>query len=208
MPTPDQPARDSSLRGRLVWLRGRVHRVALVSGMALATLNIFTASPLAALWLGAVVQGANGQISMLGVLVIAVSMFTFSILLARVLGRLSDRYDDLTGRPRSVKRHTPWLRSMSGERLHVEHERTGLTPLEICLVLAVILVIGAYEYWFFFEAGSPFDQRSGRSFSGTSHQASSSGGLPTRSPGRQEPPASVRRRGPRGPTTGARCPSS
>ena len=70
--------------------------------------------------------------------------------------------DDLTGRPRSVKRHTPWLRSMSGERLQFENERTGLTPLEILLVLAVILVIGAYEYWFFFQAGSPFDQRSGR----------------------------------------------
>src|SRR3954468_3906842 len=85
----------------------RAQRVGLVSGMALVTLNIFTGSPLAALWLGALVQGASGQISMLGVLVIAVSMFTFSILLTRVLNRLSNRYDDLTGRPRSVKRHTP-----------------------------------------------------------------------------------------------------
>jgi hypothetical protein len=154
-------AETNATRGP-IRLAERVQRVALVSGMALTTLNIFTGSPLAALWLGALVQGANGQISMLGVLVIAVSMFTFSILLTRLLNRLSNRYDEITGRPRSVKRHTPWLRSMSGERLQFENERTGLTPLEILLVLAVIAVIGAYEYWFFFQAGSPFDQRTGR----------------------------------------------
>jgi hypothetical protein len=68
----------------------------------------------------------------------------------------------MSGRPRTVKRHTPWLRSMSGERVQYEHERAGLTPLEIILVIAVIFAIGAYEYWFFFQAGSPFDQRSGR----------------------------------------------
>lgn len=162
MDTPEEPTRTDSVRARAHGIGARLHRVALVSGMGLVTLNIFTGSPIAALWLGAAVQGANGQISMFGLLVIAVSMFAFSILLTRILGRLSDRYDNLTGRSRSVKRHTPWLRSMSGERLQFEHERTGLTPLEIILVVAVILVIGAYEYWFFFQAGSPFDQRSGR----------------------------------------------
>jgi hypothetical protein len=142
--------------------RARVERVALVAGMGLATLNIFTGSPLAALWLGAAVQGTSGQISMLGVLVIAVSMFTFSIALSRLLNLLSNRYDTISGRSRTVKRHTPWLRSMSGERIQYEHERAGLTPLEIILVIAVISLIGAYEYWFFFQAGSPFDQRTGR----------------------------------------------
>lgn len=149
-------------RGRAEHLKDRALRVVMVAAMCLLVLNIFTGSPLAALWLGASVQGDNGQISMLGVTVIAISMFTFSVVLSRLLNLLSNRYDEIRGVPRTVKRHTPWLRSMSGERVQYEKERAGLTPLEIILVIAVILVIGAYEYWFFFEAGSPFDQRSGR----------------------------------------------
>ena len=37
-----------------------------------------------------------------------------------------------------------------------------LTALEYLLVGMVILAVVAFEVWFFFYSGSPFDQRSGR----------------------------------------------
>ena len=71
--------------------------------------------------------------------------------------------DQLSGRQATVRRHTPWLRSMSGERpANMPGVRAQLNALEYVLVAGVVLAFLAFEYWFFFEAGSPFDQRSGR----------------------------------------------
>lgn len=142
-----------------MWVR--LTQVGLVAGMVLATVNIFTGAPLFGLWVGSRVV-TDGQITMLAVLVIAVVMFAACYLMLIVLEALGARHDRLTGRPATVKRHTPWLRSMSGERLANVGGRARLNALEYVLVGAVVLVTLLFEWWFFFESGSPFDQRSGR----------------------------------------------
>ena len=79
------------------------------------------------------------------------------------LSALSNRHDRLTGKSATVRRHTPWLRSMSGERpANMPGVRAQLNALEYVLVVGVILAVLAFEYWFFFKAGSPLDGRSGR----------------------------------------------
>ena len=143
-------------------MRVHVERVLLLAGMVLATVNIFTGAPLLGLWVGSRVV-SDGQITMLAVAVIAAVMFAACYLMTIVLGVLSARHDRITGRVATVRRHTPWLRSMSGERpANMPGVRGRLNALEYILVTAVVAVTILFELWFFLKAGSPFDQRSGR----------------------------------------------
>ena len=140
----------------------RIQQVALVSGMTLAAINLWTGVPLAALWLGSRVTG-DASISMVAVLVVVVSMTALGIAVVRSLSWMDYRMRRITGRERTVRRHTPWLRSMSGERVHDPHARgSQLGALDYVLVAGVVACIIAFELWFFFVSGSPLDQRSGR----------------------------------------------
>jgi hypothetical protein len=140
----------------------RLERVALVAGMAVASVSLWTAAPLLGLWVGSRVAPSSG-ISMLAVAAVAATIGLVCWLLLRALSWMGFTYDRLTGRPATVRRHTPWLRSMRGER---EHGHPGveahLTPLEYVLVGVVLLAWLAFELWFFFLSSSPIDQRSGR----------------------------------------------
>jgi hypothetical protein len=140
----------------------RFERVALVAGMAVASLSIWTAAPLLGLWVGSRVAPPSG-LSMTAVLAVVATIGAVCWLLVRALGLMGRAYDAITGQSATVRRHTPWLRSMSGER---EHGQPGadahLTPLEYILVGVVLLAYLAFEVWFFFFSTSPIDQRSGR----------------------------------------------
>ena len=151
------------MRDHVVVIRLRLERIGLVAGMALATLNVFTGAPLLGLWTGAHVVGERGQISMLAVLVVAVVMFAAAYAMVVLLGWLGRVDDRLSGRGATVRRHTPWLRSMSGERpANVPGVRAQLNALEYVLVGGVVVAVLVFEWWFFFKAGSPLDGRSGR----------------------------------------------
>jgi len=140
----------------------RAGRVALVCLMALATLNIWTGGPLLALWIGSRVQGA-GPPNMLAVGAAAVALGAISYALVRLLARLDSLYARLAGRPSSVRRHVPWLRSMRGERPHIQRHASELSPLEVILIVSVVVVVALFEVWFFFYSPSPIDARNGRS---------------------------------------------
>ena len=142
--------------------RLRVKRIALVCLMALATVNIWTGGPLFALWVGSRAQSA-GPPSMLAVGVAAVTLGVVSFVLVRLLARLDAVYARVSGRPTSVQRHVPWLRSMRGERPHVQRHASELSPLEVILITTVVVVVVLFEVWFFFYSPSPIDGRSGRS---------------------------------------------
>ena len=143
-------------------MKVRLERVALVAGMAVASVSIWTAAPLLGLWVGSRVAPTSG-ISMAALLAVVATIGVACWLLVRALGAMGRTYDGLTGRTATVRRHTPWLRSMSGER---EHGQPGadahLTPLEYILVGVVLLAYLVFELWFFFLSSSPIDQRSGR----------------------------------------------
>lgn len=153
---PPLPVED---HGRV---RFRAERVAIVTGMVLANVNAFTGAPLLGLWIGSRVTNGT-QITMFSVLVIVVTMFAACYAMVRLLGVLSDRHDALTGRTATVRRHTPWLRSMSGERPHdVPTGVARLTAVEYIAIATVVVAVVLFEIWFFLYAGSPLDQRSGR----------------------------------------------
>jgi hypothetical protein len=151
--------KGSGLVGRL---RRRAERVALVAGMTVVTLNIWTGAPLLGLWVGSRVVG-DSQITMLAVAVVAVTIFAACFALARVLALLTARYDVVAGRHPTTRRHLPWLRSMRGERPHeLGFDTPTLTPLDYVLVGAVVLALIAFEIWFFFFSGSPLGGPNGR----------------------------------------------
>jgi hypothetical protein len=139
-----------------------IKRAGLMCAMVIATLNIWTGSPLLALWIGSRVQGP-GQPSMTAIGVAAVSLGVLSYALVKLLAWLDRMYGRVTGRPSTVSRHVPWLRSMRGERPHQHKHARELSPLEVILIATVVVVVALFEVWFFFYSSSPIDQRSGRS---------------------------------------------
>jgi hypothetical protein len=131
----------------------RLQRAALLTAMAVVGLNIWTGSPLTALWLGSRVNG-SGRLTMAAVAVVAVTMLALSLLLIRLLGTLEARHDRLIGRPPPKRRQQPWMRSLSGERKRDSEHRVPVSALDVVLVAVVALAIGAFEVWFFFFSGS------------------------------------------------------
>jgi hypothetical protein len=140
----------------------RLKRVGLIALMGVVGLNIWTGAPLLGLWVGSRVAPESG-ISMLAVAVIAVTIGAVAFGLVRLLGTLQLAHDRLTGHERTVRRHTPWLRSMSGARpRELGGHAPPLSATDYMVVSVVILAVAAFEIWFFFFSGSPFDTRSGR----------------------------------------------
>ena len=129
-------------------------RVALVSASALAAINIWTGAPLLSLWVGSQVA-AGSRLSMGAVFVVVLVLAACCLALATALSWLSARYDDLTGRPHSARRTSPWLRSLRGEREETARQRQGISAVERILVITVVLAVLALEVWFFFLSGSP-----------------------------------------------------
>jgi len=138
-------------------------RIALAALIAIVTLNVWTGSPLLALWVGSRVQG-EGPPSMAAVAVFLVLFIALSWSLVQLLKILSNAYDAAGGQQASVRQHVPWLRSMRGERERGSYEgdEPRLTAMERILVLMVVGVFVAFEIWFFFFSTSPIDQRTGR----------------------------------------------
>jgi len=142
-------------------MAGKLKRIGLLAAMSILSLNVFTGSPLAALWIGSRVQGEGGA-SLGAIGAVAASMAAISAGLVVALGAVGRSYDRLTGRQPTVRKHTPWLRSMSGERPQEIGGRGDLSALDVVLIASLVIAVLAFEIWFFFFSTSPIDQRSGR----------------------------------------------
>jgi hypothetical protein len=131
----------------------RLKRVLLAIGVIVVSVNVWTGSPLLAVWVGSKVAGTSGA-SMGAIGVVIVVLAATSIGLTLLLTRLSHAYDELTGRPAAARRTSPWLRSMRGEREVEARRRAGISPIERLVVVSVVAAVVAFEIWFFFFAGS------------------------------------------------------
>ena len=139
----------------------RLKRFALAALMAFLALNVWTGSPLLALWIGSRIQGEETQPSMGAFVAVVGCLGLFSFLLYQALKRVSWAYQAATGTLPTVRSHAPWLRSMRGER--PEYGGTArISPAERIVVLMVIIAAVAFETWFFFFSGSSIGGGSGR----------------------------------------------
>jgi len=132
----------------------------LLTAMILTAVNIPLGATLLGLWVASRMVG-DEQITMGAVFGFVVVAGAAGIGLTILLGRLGARYDEIAGRTPHVRRHVPWLRAMSGERVGNPGDRR-LGALDLVLVIVVALTLVAFEIWFAFFSGSPFDARSGR----------------------------------------------
>lgn len=130
--------------------------IGLDAVMAVAAINIWTGAPLAALWVGSRVVDSTRP-TMGAMALIMVTLFVVALGLIVVLNTASEKHDRIIGRPRTVRRHVPWLRSMRAERVEWESSRRGLTTLERMLVVMVVVVVILFEIWFFFYSPSPIE---------------------------------------------------
>ncbi len=138
-----------------MYVKLRFERIGLNILMALSAINIWTGAPLLAVWVGSRVVETSTTVTMSSVFLVVAVLFAACLALIWVLSWASATYDHITGRPQTVKRHVPWLRSMRAERVNYEREKQLVTPLERVMVITVVLAFLAFELWFFIYSPSP-----------------------------------------------------
>jgi hypothetical protein len=141
---------------------GRLKPILLAALMAFLALNVWTGSPLLALWIGSRVQGEESQPSMGAFAVVILCLIVFSWGLYQLLKLTAAAYQEATGTQPTVRTHAPWLRSMRGERPeHISHA-ARISGAERIVVVSVILAAILFEAWFFFFSGSSIGGAGGR----------------------------------------------
>jgi len=140
----------------------RAKRFGLAALMAFLALNIWTGSPLLALWIGSRVQGEESQASMAAYAAVIGCLAIFSIALYQALKYVMHAYQESTGTLPTVRTHAPWLRSMRGERPEYGGVRPTISGAERIVVVTVLIAAVAFEVWFFFFSGSPIGGSGGR----------------------------------------------
>src|SRR3954447_1358763 len=141
---------------------GRIKPILLAAVMAFLALNVWTGSPLLAVWLGSKVQGGESQPSMAAYSVVIVSLIAFSWGLYQLLKLTMGAYQDATGTRPTVRTHAPWLQSMRGERPDRATAAARISGAEKVVVVTVLIAAAAFEIWFFFFSGSSIGGGSGR----------------------------------------------
>ena len=140
----------------------RGKRFGLAALMAFLALNIWTGSPLLALWIGSRVQGEDSQASMIAFAAVIGCLVLFSIGLYQALKHVMHAYQETTGTLPTVRTHAPWLRSMRGERPDYGAGRAHIAGAERIIVVTVLIAAAAFEVWFFFLSGSSIGGGGGR----------------------------------------------
>jgi hypothetical protein len=134
---------------------GRLKRFGLAALMAFLALNVWTGSPLLALWIGSQIQGEESQPSMEAFAAVIGCLVVFSFLLYQALKYVSAAYREVTGTVPTVRTHAPWLRSLRAERPEYAATTAGISAAERIVVVMVVVAAVAFEVWFFFFSGSP-----------------------------------------------------
>ena len=141
---------------------GRLKPILLAAAMAFLALNVWTGSPLLAVWLGSKVQGEESQPSMGAYVVVILALIAFSWGLYQLLKLVMGAYQEATGTTPTVRSHAPWLRSMRGERAEYGGNTARISGAEKIVVVTVLIAAAAFEIWFFFFSGSSIGGGGGR----------------------------------------------
>ncbi len=129
----------------------RCKRVLLAAATAFLSVNLWTGSPLLALWVGS--QAADQQaLSMTAVFVVVLTLAALTLGISFVLLWLEQTYRQLVGHPLREGRAT-WLRSFNAQREPVRE--VPMSQLERITTVSVYVSVLAFVVWFFGFAGSP-----------------------------------------------------
>ena len=130
-----------------------MQRALLLAAMAVVAVNIWTGSPLLALWVGSRLQGTSG-LSMGAVFAVDRGDGRHELRARQAARRARRAPRPAARRPAGPRRQQPWLRSLSGERVRDQRRRARISALDVVLVGTVLVAAIAFEVWFFFFSGS------------------------------------------------------
>jgi hypothetical protein len=121
----------------------------LAAGALLVSLNVWTGAPLLAVWIASRLFPSMA-LSLGAVGVVVALLATFAVMLVFALARLNAAYDELTGRPSTGRRDSPWARFERGEE---EPERRQFVPtngVEAAVMVSIVAAVLTFEVYFFF----------------------------------------------------------
>jgi hypothetical protein len=127
----------------------RIAAILLIALMALGSVLLWIAIPVAWLYLGSQLTSSS-QPSLGPYVVVLVGIPVSMFLVGKVLARLNGAYGQVTGKTPNVRVRLPWHRSLRGER-EGAHPRTVLDVVMVCSVAVALIAFGI---WFFLFAGS------------------------------------------------------
>lgn len=124
-----------------------VTKVGLIALMAIGSVMMWIGAPVGWIYVAAQVSG-SAQVSMSAIVVILIGIPTTMFFIGKGLGRLNEKYGQVTGTTNEVQIRAPWMRSVREERdLHRPR-----TMLDIVMVVSVAVASGAFGIWFMFFA--------------------------------------------------------
>lgn len=127
-----------------------LQRTMLSAASAFLSINIWTGSPLLALWLGSRVAEEQA-LSFKPIAVVVLSLAVFTLAISVALGWVENRYRKVAGLPPREARMT-WLRAFNAQREPVRHVPTS-APERVVTVVVYLAVI-ALVVWLVFFSGS------------------------------------------------------
>ena len=137
--------------------RHMVKRALFAAATAFLSINLWTGSPVLALWVGS--QAADErELSMTPLFVVIVTLAVLTVAISVTLLWLEQRYRLLVGLPAREARLT-WLRSFNAQREPVRQVPTSM--LERIVTVVVYVAVLLLLVWFVFFAGSPLSDYAG-----------------------------------------------
>lgn len=124
-----------------------VAKAGIIALMAIGSVMMWIGAPVGWIYVAAQLSDSS-QVGMGQIVLIVVGIPATMVFIGKGLGRLNEKYAELTGSTNEVKIRAPWMRSMRDERdLHRPR-----TVLDVVMVLSVGTALIVFGIWFFFFA--------------------------------------------------------
>lgn len=122
-------------------------KVGLIALMAIGSVLMWIGAPVGWIYVAAQLSESS-QVSMGAIVIILIGIPSTMFFIGKMLGRLNEKYGELTGTTNEVQIRAPWMRSMRDERdLHRPR-----TVLDVVMVLSVGTAVTLFGIWFMFFA--------------------------------------------------------
>lgn len=124
-----------------------VAKAGIIALMAIGSVMMWIGAPVGWIYVAAQLSDSS-QVGMGQIVLIVVGIPATMFFIGKGLGRLNDKYAELTGSANEVQIRAPWMRSMRDERdLHRPR-----TVLDVVMVLSVGTALILFGTWFMFFA--------------------------------------------------------
>jgi hypothetical protein len=131
-------------------------KVSIIAAMAVGSVSMWIASPLAWLWLASRLQAESHRVGLGPYMLLLAGVVGTAIVLALGLGRLDRLYGRVTGVAPHVRVIFPWQRSMRDVR-HGGRDEPGrpVSVLDVIMVISVGLCAVVFLVWYFIANPTP-----------------------------------------------------